>query len=291
MKKSWMFFFFVLLHSSFSVATDIKMMTWNVYMLPKPLKFSEQKERTRLIVEHLKKVDHDVIVLQEAFTCPFRNALSKHLSSKYPYQKTLGKSGWWKQVMNSGVTILSRYPFTVLGKDFYQECGRADCYASKGVILVRLDLPEKPIQLAVTHLQSGDEPEIVAVRRTQLAQIKKLLDAHQQAGVPQLLMGDLNIDALKVFEFSAALSFLGMENSDLKGDVQSTKAKLTKCMGKENTQKVEWIDHVLVRHQQSGIQIKDKKVRIIQDFVKKQWCDLSDHYPVEATIELSSSVT
>ena len=57
------------LFSFSSLADELRLMAWNVYMLPPPIKFSKQKERTRLQIAALSSVvaDNDILILTEAF--------------------------------------------------------------------------------------------------------------------------------------------------------------------------------------------------------------------------------
>ncbi|TFG38120.1 MAG: hypothetical protein E4H46_00380 [Desulfobacterales bacterium] len=133
---------------------------------------------------------------------------------------------------DSGLMIFSRYPFLPLtgpnppndsdcqdetcefaGKnngsslspqDFafhiFNACADFDCFASKGVGLVKIDTPNQPSYVAFTHLQA-DYPGVVtltrAKRNTQYQEIKQELlknsiPAEELVGFPVYLAGDLN---------------------------------------------------------------------------------------------------
>lgn len=286
MIRTWMFVLFFFCVSFAAQASPFKILTWNVYMLPKPVKFSNQQVRMKLIANKLLSLDHDIVVLQEAFSDDFRSTIKNRLLEKYPYQTVLGKSGYWKHVMNSGLMILSRFPITRTGYDFYHTCAKADCFSSKGVLTVNVQIEDQVIQLAATHLQSGQKYGISDIRTTQLSQIKELLNSQRTRGVPQILIGDLNINALQGREFSNALSMLDMTSTPLQGYFQSTKAQLTNCLGQREKFKAEWLDHMLVRSNNSSLISIEKRVFLLQDFVNGKWCDLSDHYPVEGTFSI-----
>jgi endonuclease/exonuclease/phosphatase family metal-dependent hydrolase len=287
MKKSWMVFLCLTLFSAATFAeSSMKVMTWNVYMLPKPLKFSNQGNRIELILNKLKNLDHDIIVLEESFSRSFRKHMNEVLSEAYPYRLVLGKSGVFKQVMNSGVTVLSRWPLKVLDYDFYTTCAIADCFASKGFFLLEVTGPNNQIfHLGSTHMQSDSGASVFpGVRKNQLQQIKNLFDRHLQPLIPQVLIGDLNIDALAGTEFQEATDFLKMESTKLTGNIQTSKSHLVSCLGQKPSSNETWIDHVLSKANGSNLTVTDKKAFFIQDYVKGEWCDLSDHLPVEAIL-------
>ncbi len=287
MQKSWMVFLCLFLFSLSAVAeSSLKVMTWNVYMLPKPLKFSNQKTRIDLILGKIKNLDHDIVVLEESFSRSFRNHMNQVLSEAYPYRLVLGKSGVFKQVMNSGVTILSRWPLKVLDYDFYTTCAIADCFASKGFFLVEVTGPNNQIiHLGSTHMQSDSGASIFpGVRKDQLKQIKNLFDQYMRPTIPQVLIGDLNIDALAGSEFKEAIELLKMESTKLSGTIQTSKSHLVSCLGQKPSDQETWIDHIFSNPNGSNLTVTDKKAFFIQDYVKGEWCDLSDHLPVEAIL-------
>ncbi len=194
-------------------AADLKVLSWNVFMLPKPIKISWQNYRTKLISEQLSGTDYDVMFFMEAFTGSFHSAMRKKLKSQYPYDYYLKKKNLIYPVMGSGVFVMSKHPFKVLDRDYYQHCGRADCHASKGVLLIEMQLPNgKTAQFASTHLQSGKK--YGATRMKQIHQVKAVLERHARAGIPQFFLGDLNIDRFHP-EFQQGLTLLGMEHPSL----------------------------------------------------------------------------
>ena len=270
-------------------ASDVKILSWNVFMLPKPLKSSRQKERMVVIKDTLLAQDHDVLVLQESFSDLFRGTLYHGLLKKYPHQMVLGKSTSIKKRMNSGVFILSKFPFKRLGYRYYTYCGKSDCFASKGVMLIEMALPGgKVVQIAGTHMQAGSSDSMKEVRVYQSEQIKELLNEFARPGIPQILVGDLNMDALLEGEFNDALQRLDLRNDSLsEGSLRSSKSTQTSCFGKSNSTEASWLDHILVRDNESGLVQQDKRIFRLTGLVNGQYCDLSDHLPVSATFSIT----
>lgn len=275
----------MLMIPTFALSQELNILTWNTFMLPKPLKFSYQDERSKIIKEQLKASNYDVVFLQESFSPYFRLDL-KATKSKYPYQALLDNlgSGDWRHVMNSGLYILSRYPFKVLGKTYFRNCAGADCYSSKGALLAEFTVGLKKVQIGTTHLQSGGTRSR-NIRTKQLNMINALFEKYREPGVSQILTGDLNISSADD-EFTQTLSTLEMESSPLEGTLQHTSGFPVTCYCKPGGNTPDWIDHVLVRPNHSVTQVLHKKVRSFRGMIKGRECDLSDHYGIEATIRL-----
>lgn len=268
-------------------AQEIKLMSWNVYMIPKPIRFSKQGTRTTLIKLQLSKLDHDVIILQEAFSWVFRHRVGKALESTYPHQSLLKRGGF--RALNSGVFVLSRYPFKVLEKLNYDECSEMDCYAGKGVILIELQHPSgKKLQIATSHIQAEHTPEAKAARNSQFILISELLARHRTEGIPQVLAGDLNINAFKLeesSEFNMALRTLKMSNGPLTGDYKYTASYKVDCYQNDNGNSKSWLDHVLISENGSGARVENRNALPFFGTIKGKVCPLSDHFGIEALIK------
>lgn len=69
------------------VALDsLKMLSWNIYMLPPMLKFTGKKKRSIHIANQLLTTDYDLIVFQEAFHRGARRRMVKRMQTDYPYR-------------------------------------------------------------------------------------------------------------------------------------------------------------------------------------------------------------
>lgn len=266
-------------------ASELKIFSWNVFMLPQPVKYSLQSVRKLMIAGELGQLDHDVIILQEAFWGPFRAAVSSQLKHDYPYQARLGRRTVLKEVMSSGLMVLSRHPFKILGHRYFNTCRIADCFASKGVMLIELNLQGSPLQLALTHMQAGKGLIFEQVRRNQLATIKGLLKHHRTIAVPQLLVGDLNIDELSGDEYKKSLESLKMTSAPLSGSIYSSKAPATNCYEKQNSTSPSMVDHLLLNQNDSNVSISQKELKHLRGNFGGRLCDLSDHLPLSTTLE------
>lgn len=282
MKKLALFIFIIFSLNSF--ALDVKILTWNIYMLPKPIHFSYQAERTRLITDVLNKSEYDLIFLQEAFPGYFHSHIFGLTRKKYPYQYYHKRPFFSHTVFGSGVYVMSRFPIKSKKKLYYDACRGADCFAAKGMLLATIELPEgKEIQIGNTHLQAGKNAKSSRIRLKQLEEVKKLLAKNEKPGVAQIVLGDINIDA-KQEDFEKALNILNMVTSPLQGDIDHTNGFPISCYSKPGDDEKEWIDHILLS-KESGIQILDKKVKSFTGLIHEKECPLSDHYGVEATLK------
>lgn len=258
-----------------ATAADLKVLSWNTFMLPKPIKNSNQQIRTGVIAESLKDQGYDFIFMQEAFMGSFRSHVGKVLKKEYPHQYYLKNNRFLYPFFGSGVFVLGRHPFKVVDKVYYKKCGSADCFAAKGSVLIETTLPSgRVVQLSSTHLQAKES--LGSVRISQLNQVKGMLAKNKKRGVPQLLIGDLNIDA-KEQEFEDGLKLMGMSATQLTGPVEHT--NVIDCYKKPDHDK-EWIDHMWVNNE---TQMKDSTIRVreIQYTHKGKTCMASDHHAVE----------
>ncbi len=254
---------------------DLRVLSWNAFMLPKPIKFSNQSVRTEVISYALSDGEYDLIFFQEAFMGSFREKVGNDLKENYPHQYYLGNNRFLYPFFGSGVFILSKKPFTVLDKVYFDKCGAADCFAAKGSVLIETKIPNgKTVQFAVTHLQATEK--LGAVRLRQMGQINKMLQKHKKENIPQLLVGDLNTDA-KEPEFEKGLDLLGMNATQLTGEYDHT--NVIPCYKKPTHQK-EWIDHMWV---DKKTQLKDSSIsaRAVDYEFKGQTCMASDHLAIE----------
>ncbi len=271
--------------SPLSHAQEIKVLSWNVFMLPKPIKFSLQELRTPLIINEIIKSNADVIFLQEAFQGEFRDELEKKTDKTHPHHFYLPRQPDTITVYGSGVHILSRFPFKILHKVYFDDCAGADCFASKGSFLVEVTTPNgQKAQFAPTHLQANGAN--AAIRMKQLQDINAIFSISAQNGVPQFLIGDLNIDALEGTEFKTAISYMHMTSTPLEGEPGYTNGFPISCYTKPGDDQKEWIDHIWLKPIISNAKVLGKRVRPYNGILEGKDCPLSDHYAVEATIKL-----
>lgn len=277
-----------------SHGSELRLLTWNVFMLPAPIKFSKQKMRRENILKELAVLQnkYDVMVFQEAFIGLFRKHLTKGLQGTHPFAYSMGKGGRIR-VFGSGLLILSKYPIEIQDKVYYKKCSGADCFAAKGAFLAEVALPEnKHVQIIVTHMQAGQKPEKIEIRATQVDQLRAFMEKNKRTNVPQILAGDLNINALVDGEFPVARQHLGMRapydtHAPRKlGGFASSRATETECFGKPRNDAKARHDHIWIGNETQRTEVKSLAVTPIQTIVNGEACDLSDHLPLAVHLTL-----
>jgi endonuclease/exonuclease/phosphatase family metal-dependent hydrolase len=261
-------------------ADTLRILSWNVYMLPKPIKNSLQKERTKEIANRLIQSSHDVLVFQEAFSGRFRKQVKQKMNKTHPHSYYLKKKSFFS-IFGSGLFMVSRYPFEVLDHIYYSTCSGSDCYATKGAFLVRVTLPSgKSVQIMTTHLQSKRKE--AEDRRSQIKELKTVLNQHRNSQEAQIFLGDLNIDSTEP-EFEWSLSTLGLENLELVGPIQKTTSLVNPCFKTGDNPK--WVDHIWYRN----LSLTSSLTMNVKPFVfekNEDLCPLSDHHAVEAELTI-----
>ncbi|HXH74858.1 MAG TPA: sphingomyelin phosphodiesterase [Bacteriovoracaceae bacterium] len=281
-------FLLLLLLPMTALAQEIKLLSWNVYMIPKPILFTKQGIRTSLIIKELLKTDHDVVVLQEAFSPVFRMRAYSKLKHKYPYRQLL-KRGAGVKFLNSGIFILSRYPYKLLSTYNYLRCSGIDCFAAKGALLFEVQHPSgKRLQIVTSHLQAETTIAAQTARAHQFQNIKDMLDKHREVGVPQIMAGDVNVEGRdgNGAEYLNLLNTLQMTSGPLSGDLDHTADYPVDCYKIISTYKKTLLDHILISENGSDAQVTHRKVLPFLVKFKYKVCPLSDHYGLEAIIKL-----
>ena len=110
---------------------SLRVLTWNIQMLPRWAIDKAQKQRTRWIIADLLKEDVDVIVFEEVFDVGIRGILRLALLPKFPFQVGVQNKRWtWKQ--GNGVWVVSRVPLKPLKHIFFKDSYGTDGLANKG---------------------------------------------------------------------------------------------------------------------------------------------------------------
>lgn len=290
---------------SFAFADELKLMTWNVYMLPKPIKNSHQKERSKAIAEQLKNSEHDVIFLQEAFSWYFRGTVKAALKENFPHYSRLKKKFGIYPFFSPGLVAFSKYPMKKIDHVYFSKCEGPDCYSSKGAMLVEVTLPSgKSIQIANTHMQAGQSEKQSEIRKFQLTQIRELLEKNKRPGIPQVLVGDLNINSLSGQEFNRTLETLKMQPTskfELADQLPEEEAAdptlaerirnfftagfIAECL-KDGDDNPKLLDHVLYLDPEQNLKVLSDDVGSPEFMLKGKSCPLSDHRPRIVKFEL-----
>lgn len=253
----------------------LKVLTWNIYMLPWMVPGNHKRERAYSIVDEIKKSDFDVIVFQEAFLPAARNIITAGLGELYPFQYGPANQGGFSIRISSGVWVLSKTKLKLLNTVQFKNCARNDCFSRKGAMLLEGEWNGKPFQILGTHLQADGFDKI---REKQMDQIYlELLSEYKREGVPQILCGDMNTEKEMHDHYCAMLDCLNAEDGEIGGvekcSYDGVNNNYAQSFGAKK--KVNY-DYILVRN--NGIKMKSTK-RFVS-IMKKGRKYLSDHYGV-----------
>ena len=204
-----------------AASAEISILTYNVRGLPWPIAHG-RAEALRKIGEELAALraagrQPDLVLIQEGFreevellveASGYRYwAQGPSRSERPPPARTpprapdrpaLGEG--WGKFTGGGLHVLSDAPITEVLSTSYRSCAGLDCLANKGAMLVRVAIPELPVELDVvnTHLNSRRAAR-APLQRTLLAhnlqveQLYAFINAHRSAGAPLLNGGDFNV--------------------------------------------------------------------------------------------------
>jgi endonuclease/exonuclease/phosphatase family metal-dependent hydrolase len=270
-----------------AIKPNLKILTWNIQMLPIlagiPALDKKQDLREPWIVEYLNRQDYDIVVLQEVIDRTMTAFLKRGLESRYPYiiapASKVGISG-----TSGGILFASKIPLKYLTHIVYKHVAGVDAMAEKGCLLVEGERGGVRFQVAGTHLQAGKNE----MKEKEFFEIYEgIIKPHEQDGVPQFLVGDMNVAsdiAAEKPRFALLLKTTRMQDFPLNDDEPYTVD--AKNSWKGPGQKPEQIDHVLLNQRGTKTTIVKQTVQRARREYEGRAIDLSDHYGVIAEVLL-----
>lgn len=264
---------------------EIKILTWNVYMLPYLHLLHQTPTRARLIGETLLKFDYDIIVFQEVFHTRSRNILKSILREKYPYQYGPFNDPNLSIFTNSGVMVVSKIPLHVIKNLVFNELRGFDKLAWKGAVLLAGEFNGRPFHLVATHLQSNIYKE---TRQRQLKQIyAEFIQPYENADITTIISGDLNVNSDDPDEYSQMLLITKATDNQEQYGKYVTYDELNNSLARTIRPHRRNLDYILV-HNTPNPQLIKRNVQIFQAQLGGIKIDLSDHYALEARISYKS---
>lgn len=260
----------------------LKILSWNIGMLPILGIFKEKDDRAQAIGKALLKCDYDIIVFQEAFTFRSRIILGQALQECYPYAYGPVNGSKLSTRFNSGIWIISKVPLVVVKEIEFTTTAGFDAFARKGAVLLQGQFGGTTFQLIATHLQDDNYPQ--AIREIQLKEIyQKLIVPFSSANTPQIICGDFNTDEKTVGNYQRMLLGLNAEDGEITGSLKITFDDESNDAYKSIHPDPRRIDYILTRNSHL-IQAISRRVAVI----KSSWGNnkeyLSDHNGIEADI-------
>lgn len=255
----------------------LRVLSWNIYMLPKFARITGKRQRAHHIVEQVGKGDYDIIVFQEAFLGDARRIIGRGLRREFPHQYGPANRKFSIKT-NSGIWVLSRDSLHPIEEVDYVECdGFDDCFARKGAFLLSGSHHGTAFQILGTHLQAGG-PQ--SVRHSQYVEMRQLLDRHREAGIPQLIVGDMNTGLQDTAKYRDMVTTLDAEDGPLTIQLDSVATGYPNDLHSNGIRSFRIIDFAFYRaNGRPPASIHRFMPRLAAEWSKKHR-DLSDHFPV-----------
>jgi endonuclease/exonuclease/phosphatase family metal-dependent hydrolase len=169
--------------------STLKILTWNIWMMPLGLSPSNNR-RAPAIAAEVKKLDVDVICFEKAFDGHARDLISEGLNDRFPYHYGPANGGFSLK-SNSGVWVVSRFPFAEYHEMRFTSCAGPDCFSRKGAMLLSGAVGGHRFQLVATHLQGEQGTKEDNIRVQDMQEIRdRLLVPYADNRVPLFLAGD-----------------------------------------------------------------------------------------------------
>lgn len=276
---------------------QLKVLSWNIYLLPRLIRKVGQLERSKIIAEKLLLADYDVIVFQEAFDKRSRNILWNIIKEIYPYEvgPVNEERNKFFSITNGGVWIVSKHPLKTVGSILFDDCKGFDCGSRKGALMVEVEKDGIAYQVIGTHMQADDSPKKEDIRNKQLLQIKtQLVDTYHRDGVPQLLCGDFNIHKRDLKHYNQMLLTLAAtEENVCSPDLIEENPAITEevhtydCNSNDlvDYEEATTLDYILVKNNNFSFRfIRRKVTTFLGNWSSKKLLhrkNLSDHHAVE----------
>ncbi len=267
---------------SIAQAETLKILSWNLYLVPWPIHRTLQDERTEAIASQLLISNYDVIFFQELFLEKHKDILWEKLKSKFPNESARFK-GRGLHFVGSGLWAISKYPMKVIDHTYFSDCSGSDCLASKAAVMMEIQLPNRIIQVINTHLQAWSGEENNKVRRSQLSQIKKMMEKNKVEHSIQIAVGDFNIRHNDLPHYKDLIQTLGLQNAPPIGPLKYSIGgdNSWRSDGREDEKLDKILDYILTQ-ESPKMSVERSMVRRTSRLDNKL-VDLSDHFGIEAT--------
>ena len=264
----------------------LKLLSWNIGMLPVLDIFADKDERAEAVATALFSCDYDIIVFEEAFSSLERSVIRYKLHDLYPYAYGPANRAVFSLKCNSGIWILSKIPLVIIKEIQFTNSTGFDDFARKGAILLAGNFHNIPFQLLATHLQDDRYPQ--QIREQQLNEIyEKLIAPFAYTATPQIICGDFNTDEKISQYYHGLLNILKAEDGAISGNIKITFDDEANDVYRSAHPDPRQIDYILTRNSQLIKWIR-REVTVLKSKWGKGQVYLSDHNGIEAYIEFKN---
>ncbi|WP_420591814.1 sphingomyelin phosphodiesterase [Bacterioplanoides sp.] len=288
--------------SGLSYADDLKLLAYNVYMLPRAISDWSPDARAQLLLQSDVFNGHDVVILDEVFDNTASTTLLNGLKNKYPHQtEVLGRSqNGWDQTQGSytsttiedgGVAVISRWPIEEKVQYVFKDSCGFDATSNKGFVYAKVNKNGAIYHVIGTHVQAVDSMcngGSAAIRKKQFAEMQQFIASKNIPADEVVFMGgDFNV-IKGSDEYADMLETLKASQPDSYAGFDSTWDPKTNGIAAYNYPDLhsEYLDYIFVSrdHAQPTYwhnQALDVTTSRWQDD-NHQYQELSDHYPIAA---------
>ena len=260
---------------------ELRILSWNIYMLPYLHPFHNSLQRAGWIGEILNKSNYDIIVFQEAFHSPSREKLKNEISASFPYFYGPFNDPGFSVYTSSGVCIASRFPLRLLKTMRFNRSESFDVLAWKGAVLMEGSFRSRPFHLIATHMQSNEYPESRADQMRQM--VLELVLPYQHQGITRMICGDLNVDSDNPREYSSMLRIFEATDDLAQLSGRVTYDERNNALARTSRPHARTLDYILLSGSPKPEAVK-RKVTVFQTLLEGRRIELSDHYAIEAVI-------
>ena len=264
-------------------STELKILTWNLFLLPPIVPVAGRMTRTEKIIEVLNESDYDLMVFQEAFHRKAVGKLKAGIQQKFPYQ--YGPFFETKKAFrtSSGVLICSKFPLEILDSVLFQAKNGIDKMANKGAVIVLGMKNGKAFQVITSHMQS--DPQNDAVRAAQFTAMKKMADKHTKNNTPQIFAGDFNTERTNTAAYLEMQTILSAKDGLLSSLLTDTYDGKTNKIARGTWKAASTnFNYILLKENNAKIFSVKRNLKAFKRKWKKGNEDLSDHYALDCVI-------
>lgn len=262
------------------VKNELRILTWNIYMLPALITFTKKVKRAKGITALLSSSDYDVIVLQETFHHRARWKLKKYLREAYPhFTKPLNKKKLSFK-LSGGVMIFSKHPINKVLEMKFSESSGMDKISRKGALYVQILKDDQPINIIGTHITSSGPMEI---RLNQAKEMKTAFFQEDWMNTPTIFLGDFNIPKRHA-RFQELPQILNSDYFNPSADETGTWGSSDNDFFKETIFNRE-LDYTFWMNNNVQLIQQQQQIKKYKSDYSKRRKDLSDHYGIDAYFE------
>jgi hypothetical protein len=116
---------------------ELRILSWNIYMLPQAITLTDNAKRARCIGEFLRNGEFDFILFQEAFTAKNRSKIYKEIMDIYPYTYGPANNNQLNIRLKQWFMGVSKIPLRWIDAIEFRNSAGFDAFARKGALMMK----------------------------------------------------------------------------------------------------------------------------------------------------------